>query len=216
MCSARRWRLSGRNPARRWGPIPVDPDGVSAGVTTQRARQRPARAGGAAFAGDGRGTVRRPFSRSARGVFSAPGQPPPSLRKRPLRRSPHNICYWLILTERRPPVPGDAHRSSIGARKHPRFFSKKGLDSEHGCFSRHTVGRLPHCRLRGLPGVHSRSGPHGRRPPMRSFWSGCPTPCCCLHDPPGLPSTEATIVGRGSHPPGKRAFLRRTYAIGWS
>ena len=59
-------------------------------------------------------------------------------------------------------------------------------------------------------GVHPRSGPHGCRPPSWSFWSGYIKPCRCLHDPPGLSSTEATNVGRGSHPPGKRAFSPRT------
>ena len=54
----------------------------------------------------------REFAALRKGRFLRSGLRPP-LRKRPLR-SPHNICWWLILTERRPPVPGDAHRSSIG------------------------------------------------------------------------------------------------------
>ena len=74
-------------------------------VTTPRARKRPGRAGGAAFAGDGRGPSAVRF-RAPQGAFSP-------LRKRPLR-SPHNICYRLVPTERRPPVPGDALWSSIG------------------------------------------------------------------------------------------------------
>ena len=38
----------------------------------------------------------------------------------------------------------------------------------------------------------------------------CFRPYRCLHDPPWLLPTGATVVGRGSHPPEEGAFPRRT------
>ena len=53
-------------------------------------------------------------------------------------------------------------------------------------------------------------------------YSGPLTPECfrpyrCLHDPPWLLPTGATVVGRGSHPPEEGAFPRRTvrHWVGW-
>ena len=95
------------------GGVPVETrrgGGARSRLIRTKARPRPGaqrhvRAGGAAFAGKGRGPSAVRF-RAPQGAFSP-------LRKRPLR-SLHNICYWLVPTERRPPVPGDAVRSSVG------------------------------------------------------------------------------------------------------
>ena len=71
-------------------------------------------------------------------------------------------------------------------------------------------GRLPHCLSRGLLSVHSRSGLHVRQAAQRSPFPSCFSPCRYLHEPRRPLPTEATIVGWGPHPPGKRAFPRRT------
>ena len=42
----------------------------------------------------------------------------------------------------------------------------------------------------------------------------CFRPYRCLHDPPWLLPTGATVVGRGSHPPEEGAFPRRTIISG--
>ena len=46
--------------------------------------------------------------------------------------------------------------------------------------------------------------------PWRPLTPECFRPYRCLHDPPWLLPTGATVVGRGSHPPEKGAFPRRT------
>ena len=46
--------------------------------------------------------------------------------------------------------------------------------------------------------------------PWRPLTPECFRPYRCLHDPPWLLPTGATVVGRGSHPPEEDAFPRRT------
>ena len=65
------------------------------------------------------------------------------------------------------------------------------------------------CR-RGLLSVHSRSGLHGRRAAQGGPLPVCFNPCRYLHEPLWPLPAGATVAGWDSHPPGKRAFPRRT------
>ena len=73
---------------------------------------------------------------------------------------------------------------------------------------------LPHSLFRGLPGVHLAfrpAWPLSR--PGRPFCPECFSPCRYLHEPLWPLPAGATVAGRDSHPPGKRAFPRRTVHI---
>ena len=113
-------------------------------------------------------------------------------------------------------------------------LSRRSLPGRSAAFPFLAEGRLPRLMFRGLLGVHSRFGPHGRwasyrlssslgrlrrfrlrarlgcRISCEALLPECFGPCRYLHAPLWLLPAGATVAGRDSHPLGTRAFPRRT------
>ena len=92
---------------------------------------------------------------------------------------------------------------------------RRSLPSRSAVFPQSQEGRLPRCPFRGLLSVHSRSGLHGRRaaqggPSLQSASAHVVTSM----NRPGRYQPERQFAGWDSHPPGKRAFPRRTEISG--
>ena len=90
----------------------------------------------------------------------------------------------------------------------------RSLPGQSAAFPFSQEGRLPQHPFRGLLSVHSRSGLHGRRAAQGGPLPVCFNPCRYLHEPLWPLPAGATVAGWDSHPPGKRAFPRRTEKSG--
>ena len=111
--------------------------------------------------------------------------------------------------------PSPSMRASVTTPAGPKGCPRRSLPPPSSAFPISQVGRPPHCPFRGLLDVHSRSGPHVRRTALCGPLSpGCFRPYRCLHDPPWLLPTGATVVGRVSHPLEEGAFPWRTEKCG--
>ena len=116
-------------------------------------------------------------------------------------------CYAFHLPCMPAPLP---RRKPAGA--HVALFPARSA-----AFPYSQEGRLPRHPFRGLLSVHSRSGLHGRRAAQGGPLPVCFNPCRYLHEPLWPLPAGATVAGWDSHPPGKRAFPRRTEksGVGW-
>ena len=124
-------------------------------------------------------------------------------------------------------VPVDVCRISVRASRVAAFFPFHACQRHYPDGSGSVPASLSSLSANGLPlksggsaSVLSVSRPARRSLAFRPAWSlsrpwrpltpECFRPYRCLHDPPWLLPTGATVVGRGSHPPEEGAFPRRT------
>ena len=108
-------------------------------------------------------------------------------------------------------LPSSMHANAVTPAETCRCV-RRSLPGRPSAFPCIREGRFPHYAFRGLLGVHSRSGLHGRRA-ARGGLPECFSPCRYLHEPPWPLPAGATVAGWDSHPPGKRAFPRRTVKL---
>ena len=158
-------------------------------------------------------------------LLSTQGPFPP----RSLPRFPGTTGLSATLTARPAPrgVPVDVCRISARASRVAAFFPFHACQRHYPDGSRSVPASLSSPSANGLPlklggsaSVLSVSRPARRSLAFRPAWSlsrpwrpltpECFRPFRCLHDPPWLLPTGATVVGRDSHPPEEGAFPRRT------
>ena len=152
-----------------------------------------------------------PFPPPALPGFSGTTDPSATLTARPAPRG----------------VPVDVCRIPVRASRVAAFFPFHACQRHYPDGSGSVPASLSSPSANGLPlksggsaSVLSVSRPARRSLAFRPAWSlshpwrpltpECFRPYRCLHDPPWLLPTGATVVGRGSHPPEEDAFPRRT------
>ena len=168
-------------------------------------------------------------------AFATPGTLPPSVTAPHLRSLPSAVGFpgttglSATLTARPAPrgVPVDVCRISPRASRVAAFFPFHACQRHYPDGSGSVPASLSSPSANGLPlksggsaSVLSVSRPARRSLAFRPAWSlsrpwrpltpECFRPYRCLHDPPWLLPTGATVVGRGSHPLEEGAFPRRT------